>query len=163
MVQTDKLKDACTTDAQDRGLTIVAGTAVTGDPIGLVYWDTNGDGRYVLRVGKMEHLPDDMDDMAELLAGHGWRLTPDSRREVFALQPAERQPPGGTSRATREALIDPLGVGSNITEMWLNAFTDGPERLYVKVRGVRKPVIAVRRDNSQDGPPVVVLEIEDAG
>lgn len=85
---TASLDDACTSTRHGGGgLAIVAGTLVTGTEVGRVSWDPADGGGYVLRVGDLEWLPEDVDDVAAKLASQGWRLTPESREEVISLRP----------------------------------------------------------------------------
>lgn len=87
---TASLGVACTTNRHDDGLDIVAGTAITGTQVGRVSWDAADGGGYVLRVGDLEWLPEDIDDVVAKLASQGWRLTPESREEVISLRPETR-------------------------------------------------------------------------
>ena len=81
--------NALVTRPEGRGLALVAGTAVNGEQVGVVYWDTSGgeDAGYVLRIGDDESLPNDPDEMARQLAARGWTLTPESLDDVAGLRP----------------------------------------------------------------------------
>lgn len=81
-----QLSVACTTEMSSGGYVIVAGPLVTGRQIGSVFWDATGlDAGLVLKVEGETYTPDTVDEVATILANHGWWLAEESMTDVRRL------------------------------------------------------------------------------